>query len=65
MTTEGRYSPRAVKGDASDDGPTLVTIDGVPQWLPMSRPVIPLPAGSDSSDVPAGTPVGTIIFVKA
>jgi hypothetical protein len=40
-------------------------VGGIPEWLTGSVPVILLPAGSDASDVPAGTPVNTIILVKA
>lgn len=34
-------------------------------WVTGSVPVILLPAGSDATDVPAGTPVGTIVMILA
>jgi hypothetical protein len=50
---------------STSDGETLATVDGALTYVSLSVPVILLPAGSDASDVPAGTPVGTIVFVKA
>lgn len=41
MTTDGRYSPRAMKGDPANDGYVLTTMNGVPVWLP--------PTGGSSS----------------
>jgi hypothetical protein len=64
MTTGRFLEPESIEGSSSD-GETIATVDGVPAWVPMSIPVLLLPSGSDASDVPAGTPVGTIIFMKA
>jgi hypothetical protein len=61
----GRFlDPSSIEG-SDDDGETLASVGGIPTWLTGSAGVIPLPAGSDDSDVPAGTPINTIILVKA
>lgn len=39
MTTGQRLSPRAIKGDAANDGYVLRTVGGVPMWLPGGLPV--------------------------
>lgn len=44
--------------------PKQFSTDGIYYEDPEVR-VILLPAGSDASDVPAGTPAGTIVLVKA
>lgn len=64
MTTGQQLSPRALL-PSSNNAETLATVDGALTYVELSVPVILLPAGSDASDVPAGTPVGTIVLVKA
>jgi hypothetical protein len=64
MSTGRFLDPESINGSATD-GETLTTVDGLPAWLPASVPVILLPAGSTAADVPAGTPIGTIVLVKA
>lgn len=64
MTTGQQYHPRAIQPSANN-AETLATVDGALKYIEGSVPVILLPAGSDASDVPAGTPVGTIVLVKA
>lgn len=64
MTTGQQLSPRALQ-PSSNNAETMATVDGAVIHVEGSVPVIPLPAGSDASDVPAGTPINSIILVKA
>lgn len=66
MTTDGRYDPRAIKGDevtGHTSGYNLKSVNGTPTWVFPT--VILLAAGSTAANVPADAPVGTIILVKA
>lgn len=79
MTDDIRYRPHMLRpaDDAGDIVPVgtymleVVTSSvpshsgGAVDGLIPSAAVVLLPAGSDASDVPAGTPVGAIILVKA
>lgn len=56
--------PHQLEPSASD-AETLATVSGELAYVSLSVPVILLPAGSTAADVPAGTPVGTIVLVKA
>lgn len=64
MTTGQQYKPRAIE-PSTNNAETLATVDGALKYIESSVPVILLPAGSDATDVPAGTPIGTIVLVKA
>jgi len=70
MSTGQRKSVRALM-PSSNDGETPATARGAVRYVPLSVPVILLPAGSTAADVaaldvPSGTiPVGTIVLVKA
>lgn len=50
---------------STSNAETLATVAGKLSYVSLSVPVILLPAGSTAADVPAGTPVGTIVLVKA
>ena len=72
-TTLGDLIVRGSSGPArlgvgAATGNTLITdsaaTNGV-RWLPGSVGVILLPPGSTAANVPAGTPVGTLIAVEA
>lgn len=54
----GTYMFQVSNSDAPEVGGTAV--DG----FAASAAVVLLPAGSDASDVPTGTPVGAIILMK-
>jgi hypothetical protein len=64
MTTGQQLDPRAIQ-PSNNNAETLATVDDALVYVEGSVPVILLPAGSTAVDVPAGTPVGTIILVKA
>lgn len=64
MSTGQQLSPRALQS-SGNNAETLATVDGALKYVELSVPVILLPAGSTAADVPAGTPVGTIVLVKA
>jgi hypothetical protein len=52
--------------EGSPEGTTLaVSSSDELEYVSLSVPVILLPAGSTAADVPAGTPIGTIVLVKA
>lgn len=51
----------------SNDPATVLAVgtDGIPQWVALSVPTLVLEAGDDATDVPAATPVRSLIFFKA
>lgn len=57
--------PYQVSTESGIDGNTPAIQDGTLTYVELSVPVLLLPAGSTAVDVPADTPVGTIILVKA
>lgn len=61
-----RLAPGDIDPTGADEGNTIaINGSSTAVYVEASVPVILLPAGSDASDVPAGTPVGTIVLVKA
>lgn len=60
------YSPRSLDPQTATEANTIaINADSKVTWIEASVPVILLPAGSDAGDVPAGTPIGTIILTEA
>lgn len=61
-----RQNPHEINTAGSTEGNTLA-VDSADtlRYIEFSVPVILLPTGSTAADVPAGTPVGTIVLVKA
>lgn len=58
--------PVDTAGATAGNGTHVLSVAaGVLDGLTPSVPVLLLPAGSTAADVPAGTPIGTIILVKA
>lgn len=77
---DGTYGEKVVGGKVTgltpvhpvpaggDEGETLAKLSSTDYdavFIPGSVPTISLPAGSTAVDVPAGTPYGSIILVKA
>lgn len=66
MSYDPRTKPHQINPTTGAVAETLaVGADGVVEFVDSSVPVVLLPAGSVAADVPADTPVGTIILVKA
>lgn len=62
MTTGGRYSPRAIKGDPNNDGYVMTTTDGVAGWAEPSSPPVPATVLSGTI-VPAAADFANQLFV--
>jgi hypothetical protein len=52
-------------GAAGETLAKLSATDGDAGWIPTSVPVVWLPAGSDETDVPVGTPDKSLIIILA
>lgn len=66
MTYDARVRPHQINPTTGALAETLaVGTDGAVTFIDGSVPVLLLPAGSTAADVPADTPVGTIILLKA